>query len=241
MAVFIAMQYRHVPNANFEDFSCGRFIYQIAGFPNFPVRLACEIFLRCYELLNEPKVSVYDPCCGGAYMLTVLGFMYNEKISALYGSDVSEEACSLAERNLGLLTHDGLSRRKKQLNAHYEAYGKASHLDAIKSADNLAGLIKNLPGSKVFLHDIVKEAPTFPVADIIIADVPYGKLSGWSSPTAFALDKMLDNLKGSLRVNALAAICSDKGQKINNPGYKRVERFQVGRRKIEILRLLRSC
>ena len=133
------MVYKFSENANFEDLSCGRVICPKIGFSNYPVRLAGEIFMRCLAVMGNPgkKVSVYDPCCGGGYLLTVLGFLYGDKIESLYGSDISPSAVELAEKNLGLLTTEGLLRRKNQLETMYNTYGKDSHEQAMKSADNL--------------------------------------------------------------------------------------------------------
>ena len=52
------LEYKFAPNDNYEDLSCGRVIYHRAGFSNFPVRLASEIFMRCFELIGEPNKKV---------------------------------------------------------------------------------------------------------------------------------------------------------------------------------------
>lgn len=93
------MEYRYGKNENYEDFSSGRVIYGGAGVPNFPVRLAIEIFGRCLDYKSRKnELTVYDPCCGGGYLLTVLGFHYPE-IFKLVGSDVDEAMLSVAEKN----------------------------------------------------------------------------------------------------------------------------------------------
>ena len=47
---------------------------------------------------------------------------------------------------------------------------------------------------------------------------------------------MLDQLLENLNDDGIVAISSDKRQKINNCNYKRIKKFQVGKRKVEILR-----
>ena len=236
------MPYKFSQNANHEDLSCGRVIYHKAGFTNYPVRLVCEIFERCLHIISEPnkKVCVYDPCCGGGYILTVLGFLYGERIESLYGSDISLEAIGITEQNMGLLTYKGLHNRKEQLKSLYETYGKDSHCQAIKSADNLLELIRHTISTNVFVRDILNRNGIIAnhsfTADIIISDVPYGNNVSWSNDNPFAIDAMLDNLSDNLSKNAVIAVSSDKRQKMANHRYKRIEKFIVGKRKVEILR-----
>jgi len=250
------MNYKFVESVNFEDFSGGRVIYHKAGFTNYPVRLACEIFMRCLDKINKAKVSIYDPCCGSGYILTVLGFLYGDRIRAIYGSDVSAEAVSLAEKNLGLLPVEGLLRRKEELKALYQAYGKDSHKQAVKSAERLLAMREMSEASgipcKVFRRDVLAEKEV-PLAesmdedniDIVITDIPYGSLVGWSTdgrPTVdkaisdpFTVDIMLENIKTNLNPGAIVAVSSDKRQRISNPAYERLEKFKIGKRKVEIM------
>ena len=235
------MQYKFADNRNYEDLSCGRVIYHRTGFANFPVRLASEIFMRCLEFRNEPyeKIRLYDPCCGGGYLLTVLGFLHNDKIRAIYGSDVSDDAIYTAKNNLDLLSVNGLARRKQQLETIYMTYKKESHSDAVKSVEKLSTMIRDNIQCEIFNRDIlgIEEAPKLDLtADIIIADVPYGKLISWSSDAHSAINVMLDNLLTNLSENAVLAICSDKRQKISNTRYNRIKKLQAGKRKIEFFR-----
>ena len=81
------MQYRHCENGRFDDLACGKVLIGRAGSANFPVRLAQELFGRCLERLGRSNgLCVYDPCCGGVYMLAALGFLNPEKIAALAAS-----------------------------------------------------------------------------------------------------------------------------------------------------------
>jgi len=237
------MRYRFAENKNFEDLSCGRVIRHGTGNTNFSVRLADEIFMRCMEYIGTPekKVRLYDPCCGGGYLLTVLGFLHNDKIGSIRGSDISDNSISVAADNFNLLTSEGLSRRRDQLMKMYIEYGKESHNQAIGSVKNLSDMLHNNIKSDVFKRDILDSndnAKMNFIADIIITDVPYSNMVSWSNDTPFAIDAMLDNLLCGVNDNTILAVCSDKRQKIYSPGYKRVEKFQTGVRKIEILKKL---
>jgi len=234
----VKLNYKYFEDENYEDLACGRVIYHRTGFPNFPVRLAGEIFMQCLEVIGKDRAVLYDPCCGGAYALTVLGFLCGGRIEAIYASDVSEEAAALAEANLRLLTPEGLGRRKEQLASMHGEFGKQSHLDAMESADRLFEMIRSPIRSTAFQADIMDANALSQAgfkADIVFADVPYGNLVSWSRDDPRALDRLLCAVSPVLADNAIVALCSDKGQKIQGDEYKHVRKILVGKRKIELL------
>src|SRR5215210_5047561 len=103
------MPYRFArERVDYSDFASGRVLYSLPGRTAFPVRLADEIFQRCLALrppeARDGPLTLYDPCCGGATLLTTLGFLHGPKLAALIGSDADPDAVALAERNLALLT-----------------------------------------------------------------------------------------------------------------------------------------
>src|SRR5512147_836937 len=103
------MQYKYeTENQDYSDFASGRVFYSIPGHPAFPVRLASEIFQRCLAhretiYQNSTPCTLYDPCCGTAYHLSVLGVLHGKHIHQIVGSDIDDKAIALARRNLGLL------------------------------------------------------------------------------------------------------------------------------------------
>jgi len=235
------MEYKFAPNMNYEDLSSGRVIFHEKGFSNFPARLASEIFMRCYELIgnSDEKVKIYDPCCGGGYLLTTLGFLHHEKIAEVYASDVSPDAIQLASKNLGLLTTEGLIQRKAQLMQLYEAYGKESHQEAILSVEKLAEKVEKDIESHVFIRDVLDEDYSgfqLPLFDIIITDVPYGDLVTWSSDDRDNMNLMLKQLAENLKDTGVITVISNKKQKILTPCLNRVAKVQIGKRKVEIFK-----
>ena len=133
----ILMVYKYCENRNFEDLASGKVIVHRAGYPNFPVRLAQEIFCRCLHHLDDPdSVCIYDPCCGGGYLLTVLGFLNFERIKTIIASDISDDAIQLANENLLLLDQNGLQKRIRQINDLLSLHNKNSHIEALNSATN---------------------------------------------------------------------------------------------------------
>lgn len=234
-------------NMNYEDYASGRVLYNQQGATSFPVRLASEIFQRCAFTLSKKELSnaytLYDPCCGGAYLLTTLGYLHGEKISAIYASDIDENVISLAERNLSLLTIPGLDERTEQIQSMINEYGKTSHQEALQSALRFREMLEkrtHLIDTHCFLADATKAINLpggTPKIDIVITDLPYGEIVHWDGEQDEnqAVTQMLDNLLPILATNAILAIISRKKTKIKHENYKRTDLYNVGKRLVTIL------
>ncbi len=237
---------------NDADYASGRVFYSLPGYPAFPVRLASEMFQRCLALraadgLTAP-VALYDPCCGGAYHLATLAYLHGEHIASLAASDIDADALTLAQCNLGLLTASGLDQRITALELLWAKYGKRSHMEALESAarlrERLAALIER--GSSILLTlfqaDALDETAIVGVlgagaVDVVLTDVPYNRLSAWQGDAGFdPLWQMLEALRPVLSPGAVVAIASDKGQTPAHEAYRRADRFQIGKRRMVLLR-----
>ncbi|GAB4580936.1 MAG: hypothetical protein Fur0022_36810 [Anaerolineales bacterium] len=241
------MPYRFVTEK--EDYSAlasGQVFYNTPGHPAFPVRLMSEIFQRCIALRRADghphPVILYDPCCGAAYHLAVLGFLHRPHIHTLIGSDVDAEILRIARRNLALLTPAGLDQRKTELEAIAERFGKESHrLEAI--AHLRTHLLDTPISTRLFQADatqsqeIAPHLPAHPI-DLVFADVPYSQHSVWKLSSAVQdspnppLWHLLDALLPFVSSHTIVSIAADKAQKTTHAGYRRIERFQVGKRQI---------
>lgn len=244
------MEYKYAKEQlDYSDYASGRVFYSVSGHPAFPVRLASEIFQRCmahrqamYQIAS-PCV-LYDPCCGTAYHLSILAYLHKRSIQTVIASDVDEEVIGLAEKNLGLLNMDGLENRIAEIKSMLERYGKDSHKEALKSANVLKTILsrEHLLATKTFQANVLEKAcllqklPPHSV-DLVFTDVPYGQHSNWGgSNVSDPLWSMLDSLLGVLSRSGIVAIVSNKGQKALHEGYQRIEQFQVGKRRVSILR-----
>src|SRR5512145_1475703 len=122
------MQYKYVKEQlDYSDFSSGRVFYSLPGHPAFPVRLASEIFQRCLAYRKtiygiSAPCTLYDPCCGAAYHLSVLGYLHGEHIQEVIASDIDERSVRLAKRNLALLSMEGLDQRINEISEMFERY-----------------------------------------------------------------------------------------------------------------------
>ena len=242
------MPYRYArEREDYGDFAAGPVLYSRPGRPAFPVRLASEIFQRCRAHLlragSRGPYTVYDPCCGSAYLLVTLAFLHRPDIRALLASDVDPEAIPLAERNLALLTPEGMAARVAQLDALYRAYGKESHAEALARVRRLAARLearRALPAleRRAFVADALDGAEVAAniapgAVDIVITDAPYGQRTSWQGADAphDAGPLLLAALHPALAPVSVVAITTDKQPRFAHPAYERIEQLQVGKRR----------
>lgn len=250
------MQYRFaIERPDYSDLASGRVFYNLPGYPAFPVRLVDEIFQRCFAIRNTNRLTepcrIYDPCCGTGYHLGVLTYLHWESIREIIGSDIDQEALRVTQKNLGLLNPKGIDQRIAEVDNMLKLYGKISHQEALDSAHRLRERIgtftKDHPlKTRTFQANVLdkkqlQENMKGTVVDIVFADVPYGQQSQWQNPGArdessSPLWQMLDALLGILSPDSVVAIAFDKKQKALHESYRRLEQFQVGKRRMAILK-----
>jgi len=229
------MQYRYVTEKhNYEDYAAGRVILSQSGMTSFPVRLVSEIFQRCASYFpSDQRLRLYDPCCGGGYLLTVLGFLHGEQLLYLHGSDIDAERVALASSNLHLLTDTGLDLRRATLQQLADTYGKQSHDDALQSLDRLTP--PNLP-SFTWVSDAFQQSADAQSVDLMICDVPYGNVTTWQSTDGSdPITRLLDAQFDTLVIGGIVAIISDKTQRATHPNYHQRQHETLGKRRIMIL------
>lgn len=232
---------------NYEDYASGRVLYNQHGTTSFPVRLGIEIFLRCECVLHKAGVmgpySIYDPCCGGGYLLSTIGFLHGERISNIFASDIDDNMVALAQRNLSMLSLSGIEQRIRQIEKMIADFGKASHTDALQSAMNLRVSLltrKTQIETMCFVADATKEKCINEKVDIVITDLPYGEIVQWvgMQDEGIAIKGLLDGLIPVLTQKSIVAIVSGKKTPFGHEYYKRVDWFQIGKRKVTFLQLI---
>ncbi len=241
------MTYRYaLRRGDDSDLASGRVLRSAPGMPGFPVRLASEIFQRAVALHGSTGPStVWDPCCGSGYLLTVLGLLHPERLHTLVGTDLDEQALSLARGNLALLTPEGLQLRRRELHQLAEAHGKAAHQEAVQSADRL-------------LHQVQKAAPPMLVTgqadavdphqlataldgtrpDLVLTDVPYGQLTHWSagvSTHAQPIATLARTVAAVVPPTAIVAITC-RARRVPLEGIRFLSSFKIGHRSVAFLR-----
>ena len=244
---------------DYSDFASGRVFYSFPGRTAFPVRLASEIFQWCLEIRTRQGGSgtcvLYDPCCGSAALLSTLAYLHWFALDQVIGSDIDTEALLLARRNLSLLTLAGMDERIAGIQEMLSRYEKASHRTALASATLLRYRLDELTSThsvttRLFAADalqgtdMLKQLGDLKV-DIVVTDIPYGKSSSWQFSGASRVSfsnpawHLLQSLLPVLSPCSIVAIAAQKQQKIAHEEYRRVEHFQVGKRKVVFLVPLR--
>jgi hypothetical protein len=179
-----------------------------------------------------------------------LAYGHWDAVQAIICSDVNPLAVQLVTRNLALLTQQGLDQRIQELTEKYHEYGNESFQAALKSAAALRAKVISLANQHT-LQTRVFQASTFDAGalvtqlgdtrvDIVLTDVPYGQHSQWRvdslEPTESPIGAMLNALQHVLHAGSIVAIVSNKQQKVIHDGYERVERFQMGKRQVVLLK-----
>jgi hypothetical protein len=243
---------------DYTEFAAGPVLYSLPGRPAFPVRLTTEIFQRCQAHLRRAgsagPYTVYDPCCGSAYLLTTLAYLHWPAIQQLVASDVDAEVIPLAVRNLSLLTLTGVQTRIAQLAELSRQFGKPSHAQALASAERLRARLlayRQLPPiqSQVFAANALCAAELHQhlapgTVDIVLTDLPYGQRSIWQAPHPDAKApgpewQLLEALRGVMAPPSIVAITSSKQSKVAHGGYQRAGQFQIGKRRTLFFELRR--
>jgi hypothetical protein len=250
------MQYKYEEvSQDYSDLASGRVFYSSPGYPAFPVRLASEIFQRCLAhrttIHQETKAcTVYDPCCGTAYHLSVIAYLHGEHLREIIASDIDEKAVEFAKRNLGLLSVPGLDQRIEEILRMLDQYHKESHQEALRSAQVIRNKIAAFSRDQPLMTKVFQANATDRLSmlqniepksvDIVFTDVPYGQHSQWvrsgNQESLNPMWAMLDALLGVLSASSILAIVSDKQQKVSHERYQRLEQFQVGKRRVVILK-----
>jgi 16S rRNA G966 N2-methylase RsmD len=246
------MEYKFATDrTNYSDLASGHVFYSLPGLPAFPVRLASEIYQRCLALRgkgNSP-CTIYDPCCGAAYHLSVIAYLHWDSVCRVICSDIDEKAVQLAERNLGLLTPGGMERRSREISAMVHLYDKESHKGALESLTRMQEQVNQLTAvrpiqTRAFRANAtdvasLREGLQDIFIDMVFTDIPYGQHSQWEETQApDPAWAMLETLLAFLSPKSLVVVASDKQRKISHEKYKRQEKFQLGKRQVVILRPL---
>ncbi|MDS2172383.1 hypothetical protein Q7C18_06720 [Nesterenkonia sp. CL21] len=240
------MVYRYaLARENYADLSTGRVLYSAPGFPAFPVRLASEIFQRALTLTQGGPVTVWDPCCGSGYLLTVLSFLHRRNITRLLGTDLDPAALTLAQKNLNLLSEHGLEARSVELQERAERLGKPAYVEAAVAAQRLAHSLTEQGGplphttgqADVFDPDQLQLTLGSHRPELVITDVPYGERTSWGgSDKAAGIPGMLRALGSVLENNAVIAVTT-RGRKVHvNDGPSPIASFKIGTRAVAFFR-----
>jgi len=224
---------------DFSDFSSGRVLYNAANTTAFPVRLASEIIQRSFNILEKKGAhgpfKIYDPCCGGGFLLTTIGFLYYNQIFELIATEYDDEVLEMAKKNLSLLSSEGLDRRKEEIKGYIKSFGKESHVQAIKSIDYLETLIGEENIKINCMQRDITDMSDFPIekVNIIITDIPYGIIVNWKGVNENPIKTLFENSYKALdKKQSVMVIIADKKTKLQHKSFDRIQHFKLGKRQI---------
>ena len=255
------MKYRHVVDKpSYSDFASGKVLYGLPGQVATPLRLVDELFQSGLEVLHDAglsgPVTVYDPCCGTAYHLAALAYLHWPTLSQIFASDVNADVVAIAQRNLSLLSLDGLDQRIRALQQLYESFGKAPHRDALSAAQRLRTILEPNVSHEIkalaFDADALTRASwigSIPQNEVtmVLSDLPYGRGSNWESGWFdAALDltesqivaRVLTELLPILHPKAVICLLTSKTVKISHSDFQPVRHFRAGTRLAALLQLV---
>jgi 23S rRNA (guanine2535-N1)-methyltransferase len=234
------------------DLASGKVLFSRPGLTAFPVRLGNELFLRAVALLEaagrRPPYHVYDPTCGGGYLMTVLGLLNPQSIARLSMSDISPEALSIAAKNVNLLSAEGMLDRQAELAALAKVSERESHAAATASAASLHAWLDRqssaLQQTSIFKADatdpdgIRTHFPANPAIDIGFADAPYELHSTWRTEATGSTAPEMKVLATFAELSVpVVILATRKGLKLTNPGYRRAAKLKNGHRVLWIFEL----
>jgi tRNA G10 N-methylase Trm11 len=126
-------------------------------------------------------------------------------------------------------------------------YDKESHKGAQESITRMQAQIDRLTAvrpmqARIFRANAtdaasLREGLRDTAIDVVFTDIPYGRHSQWEQTQApNPAWAMLEALLEFLSPKSIVAVASDKLQKIAHKKYERLDKFQLGKRKVVILR-----
>jgi hypothetical protein len=135
-----------------------------------------------------------------------------------------------------------LKARAADLEKLYKEHSRASHLEAMGSAQRLGQRRENSLDIEVsvFRHDALRiegKRPEFKLVDIALVDLPYGNLTQWQGQeeTGDTTHQLLEGLIEHLPHVGVIVVVSNQKYVIQIPGLVRRSRFKIGKRHVVLL------
>jgi hypothetical protein len=233
------VKFEHAPQTSYEDVGGGQVLHSAPGFPGFPARLAVELFERARVLVGRERVGLWDPMCGAGGILTSVALLRRDALTRVLASDVDEGALGLAQKNLLLATGDGLEARRAELVARGAAAAR------VASADRLLRRVAGTPPlpTSVCRADVTDPGSVAALdlagVDVVMADLPYGTQTDWSSASSAPTARALEVLDGALPPGAVVVLSTTEREHLRGlpdatrsfkHGHRLVRLYQTGSR-----------
>ena len=172
--------------------------------------------------------------CGSGYLLTTLGIQNFNKLNTIYGSDSNSNSLAIAHKNLRLLTIEGIEERRIELQNNLNEYNRPSYSKSLQYINAFEKIVWKDLNFQLFQRDIFKDDFELElVLDLVIMDLPYGKLVNYGGDYApHKFEKLISNF---VEGDVVLAIIKNKTQQLQFTSIiHRREKIVVGKRIIEI-------
>ncbi|MUL41647.1 rRNA methyltransferase [Streptomonospora sp. PA3] len=236
------MAYRYATERrDHSDLAGGNVLRSAPGHPGFPVRLTDELLQRAAARLPAGPLALWDPCCGSGHLAATAGLLHRDRLGWLLATDTDPAALSLAERNLALLTVEGLAERERELRTGAAELDKPALLERAGGAARLAERLRGLGGDlghTVRAGDVFAPAEPERPVDLVLTDVPYGGLTAFANAPAAGepVPALLRALCAVLPDHAVLAVTA-RTRKVALPeGVRALERVRAGNRAAALVR-----
>jgi hypothetical protein len=140
-----------------------------------------------------------------------------------------------------------MERRSREISAMVHLYDKESHKGALESINRMQEQVRMLTAVRPIQTHVFQANATESASlreglqgagiDVVFSDIPYGQHSQWEqTQSPHPIWAMLEALFEFLYPKSIVAITSDKIQKITHEKYIQLEKFQLGKRQVVILK-----
>ena len=92
----------------------GKVLYKHKDIPVFSPWVAVDAYKKV-ESAFDGNVRLYDPFCGNGVTISTMQALNNNQLEHIYGSDITDYALETTQKNLQILTKDGIEQRIKEL------------------------------------------------------------------------------------------------------------------------------
>lgn len=221
------MVYRHAPAADHVDLAPGHMLAAAPGQATLPLRFASELLQRAVALYDRrTPYLLLTPGCGDAATVTALGFLHGDRMAHIIALEQDPPLCTLARRNLSLLTGVGLSNRQREVAE--PAVGVARRL-----AQRQRALTFELHCAPARDRYRVQRALGARRADVALCIIP----TTWRDATG-KIDQLLSAIYPVLSPQAIVILAGEVRPTPSHDGYFAADRLRLGRYAADLLRRL---
>lgn len=231
------MKFAHAVGESYEDVGGGVVLHSAPGFPGFPARLALELFARARALSGRDRVGLWDPMCGAGGLATTIALLRPRALHRVLATDIDPVAVALTTRNLALTSAVGLAERRRVLAERGADPSRLAAVDRLLATPGRGDALA-VETATADITDPTRVAELdLDRIDVVIADLPYGRQTGWTTATSAPAAAALTTLAGALRPGAVVVFSTTERDDLRplpaatrsfSHGHRHIRMFRIG-------------